>query len=276
MFTNWDEQRAVLQQQNGIVKLSNSFQNNKKQTTAAAAAHPAEILSPSAASSVCSTQFISIYFFPIYTNSTYDFQSNPIHFYPHSCKPRQLNHIPIQSNPIHFVLPSQLQERCQGKFDIVLVCVKSYQTDRAAAVAKQLLKPDTGIAISLQNGLGTHLTTLSSVVCSFVPVVAPVCCVCVSSFLVGFVLCVCVCCFFLLLTHLFDASVCFLFACVTTKLVQMNEKTKIRLDRIGCLWEWHTQDPTFLLLALSSTLVCFIVLYWIGLRCFLPPLPPLY
>ena len=39
--------------------------------------------------------------------------------------------------------------------DLALILVKSHQTDRAAALARQILKPD-GLALTLQNGLGNR------------------------------------------------------------------------------------------------------------------------
>ncbi len=40
-----------------------------------------------------------------------------------------------------------------GKVDLVLICVKSRQTQTAAAIAKKILSA-TGLVLTLQNGLG--------------------------------------------------------------------------------------------------------------------------
>lgn len=51
--------------------------------------------------------------------------------------------------------------RAVGQVDIVLVLVKSYQTERAAQQAGQILSP-SGVAVTFQNGLGNlaHLTAV--------------------------------------------------------------------------------------------------------------------
>jgi 2-dehydropantoate 2-reductase len=58
----------------------------------------------------------------------------------------------------HWLHVTNVLERCPMA-DMVLILVKSYQTERAAREAAKILRPD-GLAITLQNGLG-NLETLA-------------------------------------------------------------------------------------------------------------------